>query len=342
MTRSILRSSVRRFPPIARRDQAIERLKRRLRLLSDEKAELQRQLDEGHKEWRTAFVERPSFQSRIHAERRLTQLAEETGAPLSGVIKHGKFHVYDLARSYGIEPPVEFGRWSDPRDIAWDDLPDHVVIKPAFGTNGQGVHPLRRSADGWQIITHQRTKTVEELTASLAALVERRKVGPPFIAEEFLDEDGTGDRLPTDVKVYAFYGEVLMIVLRRPGKFGEPAPKTPFRVIDPAGRDMTEIETGSLLDGSLSFPKNLDAIVDAASRLSIGIRAPFSRIDLYGINDRVRFGEVTPRPGGSAWHGAALDRVLGDAWDRAETRLKLDIAQGLDPEPGFGPVVAGQ
>lgn len=341
MTRSILRSSVRRFPPIARRDQAIERLKRRLRLLSNEKAELQRQLDDGHNEYRNAFVERPSFQSRIHAERRLTELAEEAGVRRE-VIVHGKFHVYDLARSYGIEPPVEFGRWSDPLDIAWDDLPDQVVIKSAFGTNGQGVHPLRRSADGWQIITHKRTKTVEELTTSLVSLVQSGKAGPPFIAEEFLDEDGTGDRLPTDVKVYAFYGEVLMVVLRRPGKFGEPAPSIPFRVIDPEGRDMTEIETGSLLDASLEFPTNLDAIVDAASRLSIGIRAAFSRIDLYGIADRVVFGEVTPRPGGSAWHGAVLDRVLGDAWDRAETRLKLDIAQGLDPEPGFGPAGAGQ
>jgi hypothetical protein len=83
-------------------------------------------------------------------------------------------------------------------------------------------------------------------------------------------------------------------------------------------------------------PEKFDELRDAASRLSIAIRAPFSRIDLYRIRDRVVFGEVTPRPGGRQWFGPELDRVLGEAWERAQVRLARDIADGMSPEPAFG------
>ena len=77
---------------------------------------------------------------------------------------------------------------------------------------------------------------------------------------------------------------------------------------------------------------------ESASRLSVAIRAPFSRIDMYRIGDRSVFGEVTPRPGGPQWFGRELDVRLGEAWERALIRLARDVAHGMSPEPEFGPV----
>lgn len=320
MTRSFLR----RLPAIARRDQLIDDLRGEVDSVPD--------VDR----FRDAFVRRSSFQARLHAERRLRELAAEMGVPSTSVIRHGKLHVYELARSHGIDPPVEYGRWDDPADIPWHDLPDLVVVKSAFSSTSRGVFPLRRADGGWRVVTHDETMTDHELVASLSTLIDEGKAKPPFVAEEFLDEDGRGTRLPTDVKVYAFYGEVPLVLLRRPVRHGPGGPPTPFRIIDARGRDVTDFETRSPIDTSIPLPDTLDEVVDAASRLSVAIRAAFSRIDFYSIGGRVVFGEVTPRPGGNNWFGEAVDERLGAAWDRAQVRLTRDVTAGMSPEPEHG------
>lgn len=340
MPASFLRSVFRRLPPVARRDATITRLRQRVKELSRTNAALERSRDLDAEQLRDHLVEQPSFQARIHAERRLRNLAVELGAPSTSVIRHGKLHVYDLARSHGIETPVEYGRWDDPRDIRWSDLPDAVVIKSAFASNSRGVLPLLRSGDGWRILTTTDTMSDEQVSTRFAAAMEQGRARPPFVAEELLDEDGTGTRLPTDVKVYVFYGEVPMVVLRRPGRWGEDPLDTPFRVIDARGGDVEGLETESLIDTSMPVPATLDEIVAAATRLSVALRVPFSRIDFYSIGDRVVFGEVTPRPGGSAWHGPVVDLMLGRAWERAEVRLARDLAEDRFPAPEVGPIGA--
>jgi hypothetical protein len=330
-----IRSAVRRFPPIARRDEAIARLRRELRDLRAATAALEEDRAAHAEISRDAFARGPSFQARVHTERRLRKLAAEIGAPSTSVIRYGKFHVYDLVRSHGIGVPTEFGRWDDPRDIPWSDLPDPVVVKSARGESGKGVWPLRRSPGGWRAIGSTDTIAEADLMALMAGLVERETVRPPFVAEEFLDEDGTG-RLPTDVKVYAFYGEVPMVVLRRPGRLGEPVAQTLYRAVDEHGDDIVGLETGSTIEPSLPVPSRFTEAVDRAKQLSLVLRTPFSRLDFYCLPDRVVFGEVTPRPGGSAWHGPIVDRMLGEAWDRAQVRLARDLSTGMAPEPEFG------
>ena len=333
MAESWWQSRFRRFPPVTRRDETIARLKRKVADLRADQAALDTDL-----KMRTAWardVRQPSYQARLHIERRLRRLETELGMPSKSVIRHGKFHVYDLARSHGISPPVEYGRWEHPTAIPWADLPDLLVIKAAYGRSQRGVLPLRRAGLEWQIVTTDESWSAEQLTARLTTLVEDGDIGGPFVAEQFLDEDGTGTRLPTDVKVYAFYGEVPMVVLRRPGRRGEHVSLTPFRAVDAHGRDIVGLETPSLIDPALPVPALLAETVEAASRLSVAIRAPFSRLDFYCIHD-VIFGEVTPRPGGDGWHGPVVDQMLGEAWERAQVRLACDIAAGMSAEPEFG------
>src|ERR671918_2923566 len=119
----------------------------------------------------------------LHGEKRMHAL----GKPASSVIRHGKFYVYDLARSHGIEIPEQFGRWTHPRDIPWDELPDLVVIKSMRGSTGKGVLPLRRADGGWQIVTHDDSvHTGDQLAERLLELVEAERIMGPFGAEEFL------------------------------------------------------------------------------------------------------------------------------------------------------------
>jgi hypothetical protein len=316
--RSPLRAAFTRLPPLARRDQRIAKLRGRVATL--EKS-------------RQAMAEKPSFQVRLNEERRLRQLEVEIGAPSRSVIAGGKFHVYDLVGSHGIDVPATYGRWDNPADIPWDDLPDAVVIKSAFGAASRGVLPLRRVEGGWQIATRDGTVSSEQLTADLANLAAEGKARPPFGAEEFLDDSSGGP--PVDVKVYSFYGETPLALLRRVDEHGGSGAAA-HRFVDARGVDLVEEYRGKPTDSSIPVPSTCAEIFEVASRVSVAIRAPFSRIDLYDIHGRIVFGEVTPRPGGPQWLGEQLDVSLGEAWERAQVRLWRDIAGGMSPDPEWG------
>jgi hypothetical protein len=312
----LFRSAFQRLAPVARRDERIR--------------ELEQHLASGD------LLTRPSYRARIHAERRLRELGRELGVPSTSVIRHGKFWVYELAQSHGFDVPEQFGRWDSPAEIRWDLLPDRVVIKSAFSSTSRGVVPLRRTDAGWQVITRDTTLTDDQLTATLVELVETGRARAPFAAEEFLDQDGTGTGMPTDVRALCFYGDVGVVALRRSGEHANGS-TTRFRFLDQHGADLLDAHPSQRVDQTIPVPPALEELVDAASRLSVAIRAPFSRIDMYQIGDRVVFGEVTPRPGGPQWFGPELDARLGEAWERALARIARDVARGMNPEPAFGP-----
>jgi TupA-like ATPgrasp len=279
-----------------------------------------------------AMATQPSFQVRLNEERRLRALEAELGAPRRS-ISGGKFRVYDLVQSHGIEIPEQFGRWKDAADIPWNELPDAVVIKSAFGAASRGVLPLHRVDGGWRVATRGTTVTSEQLTADLRELAAEGKAKPPYAAEEFLD-DGRG-ATPVDTKVYAFYGETPVAVIRRVDEHG-PSGSAVYRVVDAQGTDLIDKYRGKPTDPTIPLPGALGDLFAAAGRVSIAIRAPFSRIDLYDIRGRIVFGEITPRPGPPGWFGPDLDITLGDAWERAQVRLWRDIANGMSPEPEWG------
>jgi hypothetical protein len=99
-----------------------------------------------------------------------------------------------------------------------------------------------------------------------------------------------------DLKVYTFYGEAPLVLLRRADRHGVGA-SVRFRVVDREGRDAVETYARKTVDKTLELPDAFDQARHVAERLSIPIRAPFMRIDLYAVRDRVIFGEATPRPG---------------------------------------------
>ncbi len=330
MSGSRLRSAFRRLPPVARRNERVADLTRRVKKLRSQNVRLKRRLASGDQ------LTRPSYRALIHAERRLEALRGEFGLPSTSVIRHGKFYVYDLARSHGFDVPEQYARWDDPGDIAWDELPDLVVIKSAFSSTSRGVFPLRRVGANWAVITRDTVMTPEELTASLTDLIETDRARPPFAAEEFLDQDGSGERLPVDVRAMSFYGEVPFAALQQTLEHANKH-STTWRYVDRGGADVLDEHPSLRVDQTIPVPPRLEELFDHASRLSVAIRAPFSRIDMYRIGDRAVFGEVTPRPGGPQWFGPEFDVMLGEVWERALARLARDVARGMSPEPEYGP-----
>jgi len=305
-----MREALAKFPPLALRDRRIADLEYQLR-----KSEYRR----------TVRIVRPSFQARVQAERRLADLRWSLGAPSTSPNKDGKFATNDIVRSLGIDVPELFGQWDEPAQIPWNDLPDLVVVKGTFGSTGRGVFPMRRVDGGWQVASHEDVISSDEIVAQLRELEGQNLITGPFGVEEFLEGDDGPGSLPTDIKAFAFYGEVPALLLVRRRELGN-GRASRYRYIDPTGQDLDGLVEGKPTDFTIRPPANLEDVVEAARRLSLGFRVPFSRIDMYSVGGRVVFGEITPRPGGQEWFGTELDTRLGEIWESAQVRRDRDLA----------------
>ena len=65
-------------------------------------------------------------------------------------------------------------------------------------------------------------------------------------------------------------------------------------------------------DELIRLPLNLNEMINVAEKLSAGI--PFLRVDLYNVNAKIYFGELTfyPASGLSRWTDDKWDREIGD------------------------------
>jgi len=131
-------------------------------------------------------------------------------------------------------------------------------------------------------------------------------IKPGVMIEECLENpDGS---LPLDYKLWCFNGEPELI-----------------QVINHA-RDMSSFydKTWTLLDLTnkegrsqrpITKPANLEEMISVASKLSVGFG--FVRVDLYNVNGRVYFGELTftPAAGHMKLQPDSWDAALGEKWD---------------------------
>lgn len=319
MTFRFLRSAIARFPPIARRDAQIAKLKR---TVANRTADLERSYS------------KPSFRRLVYAERRLAAHMRGLGSRDRGQVVTRKLTSYSFAVSHGVDVPQVFAVWAKPEHIEWDDLPEEVVIKSNGGTASRGVMPLRRTSGGWTVVTTSNTISASEIVDLLRARAAEGLVHGPYFAEELLGR-GVGNLLPVDVKIYAFYGEISHVLLRRVSVHGDSSATT-FRVIYPDGTDAGPVIRGMTHDEGIPVPPNLDAMCDAAARLSLGIPRAHVRVDMYDIDGRVVFGEFTPRPGNPMDYEPVLDEAIGHYWERAHARVLNDLLDGADLRLRFG------
>jgi hypothetical protein len=134
-----------------------------------------------------------------------------------------------------------------------------------------------------------------------------KDVKPRLLAEKYLSE--MGKNIINDYKFYCFDGEpnFLQVDIGRGGTDNQKCfydlswKKLPFSK-----------GTVKHYDGELEKPENFDEMV-AVSR-TLAAKFPFVRVDLYNINGKVFFGEMTFYPGDGRidFHPDEYNRIIGD------------------------------
>jgi hypothetical protein len=198
---------------------------------------------------------------------------------------------------------ARYGIWRSAGDVDFGALPDTFVLKATHGSRMVLICRDRTTFDEraarltmarW-LKTNYSRRTREWVYRDI----------PPRIIAEALLADGTGDL--TDYKFHCFDGQPRLIEvlverftghgLRRELFTPEWERITTYRLIyyPPADRDIPP-------------PSNLAEMLECARRLSAGF--PFVRVDLYCVNGRTVFGEMTWYPEGGWGRFMPIDAEL--------------------------------
>lgn len=237
-----------------------------------------------------------------------------------------KLRNYRLAASHGLAVPEVFASWRYPEEIDLSDLPEQFVLKCEIGSGGSSVFPLRQVGGGRVAVVgggevHTRDSLVRRFR-------DHKTAWGPYFVEEFLTQRVTGEEIPDDIKIYACYGEVVMVMLRQMPAHAD-LRRARYRYVDAQGRDLgTDVAPDRAVHSSIPLPEPLEEFVQLAAHLSRAVALPFVRVDLYDTVRGPVLGELTRNPGGSQRYRADQDAAMGRAWDAAQWRLEMDVIDG--------------
>ncbi len=192
-----------------------------------------------------------------------------------------------------------------PETLPWDELPPSFVLKANHGTR-------------WNILVRDKSAhNRAELVATLDEWLQSRyppehgewgylNVAPLVFAEEYLST--RAGQIPVDFKYFVFNGTVRMIQVDL-----ERFVAHSRCLYDPEWNLLPAV-MGYPRGSGCPRPDNLDEMIRCAQRLADGI--DFVRVDLYNVDGRVVFGELTNYPGGGLedFTPRSFDATVGAWW----------------------------
>jgi hypothetical protein len=196
------------------------------------------------------------------------------------------------------------GVWDSFDDIPFDDLPEQFVIK---ATHGAGYNYICRNKKDLnkKELKEKVNKWLSENFYTASREPQYKLCRPRIICEKYM-EDSSGEL--RDYKFWCFSGEpdsVMVIEDRQKGMTLDIFDMTWKRFPIKLNHYENAIRP-------VSRPKRLDDMVSLSRKLSREF--PAVRVDLYLVEDKIYFGELTFTPGSglNIYHPASADRELGD------------------------------
>lgn len=205
-----------------------------------------------------------------------------------------KYAVREFVRERGCEKYLVplLGKWDDPKDIAWDMLPESFVMKTNHGSGSVLIVPDKSKLDIPATVSKfERWLRIKQNASTTEFHYDR--IRPCVVAEQMLDftKDINESSSAIDYKIWCFNG--------RPSFVWTCANRdndhTDVALFDP---DWNYLPNKSVFNEHyrqqevlVKKPVNLDEMLYVAAQLSAGF--PVVRVDLYNINSNIYFGEMT-------------------------------------------------
>lgn len=197
-------------------------------------------------------------------------------------------------------------------DIKWDRLPNEYVIKCTHDSGGLVICKDKSMMDK-KNVKKKINKCLKRNYYYYGREWPYKNIEPRIIIEKYMEDSNNEDL--KDYKIFCFNGKVqtILVCSNRKGSFKN----TDFYDKDWNLMPFTRANHTNNPKG-IEKPKNLEEMLKIAEKLSKDI--PFVRVDLYEINGKVYFGELTfyPSSGFEGFKPEKYDRILGDMLELPE------------------------
>lgn len=180
-----------------------------------------------------------------------------------------------------------YGVWEHAQDIEPEQLPDRFVLKCNHGS-GPTCYSLCADKSSFDFLK-EKEKLARALIADYARVgyeYHYSYIKPLVYAEELLG-DGTGPLV--DYKFFCFSGQAKLIKVI--AGHGEQVRQDYY---DCDWNFRPYVKDQNSMGGGMERPKNLERMIEIASKLSE--QFAMARVDLYNIDGRIYFGEITLTP----------------------------------------------
>ena len=232
-----------------------------------------------------------------------------------------KYRVREYVKDLGLENYLVklYAVWYDVKDVNLDLLPDSFIIKANNG-DGKGTNKIIRKSE----LTEKKKAEVLKMIdvwlhrkniGALHAEPQYKGIMPCVIAEEVLPMD-PGARSLTDYKIWCFYGKAYYIrVYSDRNDKGNSANVMTYDLDWNAHPEFSAINSDYVPGEVVPRPDNLDEMLSVAERLSQGF--PELRVDLYNVQGRIYFGELTFTSQGGFMNSITpeFNLILGSKFD---------------------------
>lgn len=208
-----------------------------------------------------------------------------------------KLHVANTIGDDYIIPTL--GVWKKFEDIDFDILPDHFVLKTTHDSGGVFICKDQATLD----INMVKQKIEKRLQRNYFAFSREwpyKNVEPKIIAEQLMiDESGSGLK---DYKFFCFDGIPKVVKIA-----SERGNDTRFDYFDMDFNHLPFTHMHKNSDEKIYKPYNFKLMIELSKNLSKGL--PHVRVDLYNINGRIYFGELT------FFHWDGMVPFVPEEWD---------------------------
>lgn len=208
---------------------------------------------------------------------------------------------------YGVYQTVEEFKKALP------SLPDCLVVKATNGGGGKEVILCTDKKEiNWEEQYSRMARWFEYQPYYRNGEWQYKNLTPRILCEEMVDVEAN------DFKFFCFGGKVVMIQVDLTRFSGH---KQQF--FDLEWNQLPIRYVASPGDEVYPRPDNLKEMISVAEKLSAEFE--FVRVDLYNVNNKIYFGEMTftPNNGVARFKPDECDRKLGDLWKLDESRKKM-------------------
>lgn len=208
-----------------------------------------------------------------------------------------KYEVREYVKECGLEETLakQYGLWENMNEVDFDMLPNAFVLKPTHGSGDVVVVKDKTKAD-LEGIKSKINAELDEHICTSAAELHYTRIPHRVIAEELLINDPESEKYSStliDYKIWCCNGraEYVWVCMNRFVRNKDGAEVMTYDRDWNAHPEYCRITPDFSLADPMPKPAGYNHMLEVAEKLSA--KFPVVRVDLYNLNGKIYFGEMT-------------------------------------------------